>query len=141
MCDENQGTMRFTIITFAGIMVILIAYSVVTCSKEEQSTEDDKATVLLDALHFSMNDYLETHGQFPEYVQAGQTAKTFIPTLKLNFPYLEASSIKPINIILTSISHEQNKYVISIKLYSGKIISINEQGKITNSAFLQTKPE
>ncbi len=133
MRKQKQGTIRFTIISFTVFIVLFIAYSVVTCSKEGQSTEEDKATVILDALYISMTDYLETHGQFPEYILAGQNAKTFIPILKLQCPYLSASSINPSRIILSSISHEHSKYVISIELVSGKAISINEQGTITHT--------
>ena len=141
MSEHKHVSIRFTIIAIAVFVVLFIAYSVVTCSKEKQSTEEDKATVILDALYISMTDYLETNGIFPKYLLAGQSAKVFIPILKLHCPYLSASSIDPSSIILTSILHEQCKYTISIELTSGKTISINEQGKIAHPASMQTKPK
>jgi len=132
MSEDKQIPIRFTIIAFTAFIMLFIAYSVVTCSKNKQSTEEDKATVILDALYISMTDYLETNVSFPEYLLAGQSAKVFIPILKLHCPYLSASSIDPSRIILSSISHEQCKYAISIELASGKTLSINEQGKITH---------
>ncbi|MCD4656861.1 MAG: hypothetical protein K8S87_04890 [Planctomycetes bacterium] len=141
MSEEKPNLMKHAILAFAVFMTLFVGYSVVTCSKDVQSTEEDIATVILDALFISMTDYLQTNGKFPEYLQAEQTAKTFIPILKLQCPYLQASSIKPANIILSSISHEHNKYTISIKLASRKILSINEQGIISSPASLQTKPD
>ena len=141
MSEDKQIPIRFTIIAFTVFIVLFVVYSVVTCSREEQSTEEDKATVILDSLYISMTDYLETNGSFPEYLLAGQSAKVFIPILKLHCPYLSASSVEPSSIILSSISHERSKYAITIELAAGKALSINEQGEITSPAPLQTKPD
>ncbi len=66
MSEEKPNLMKHAILAFAVFMTLFVGYSVVTCSKDVQSTEEDIATVILDALFISMTDYLQTNGKFPK---------------------------------------------------------------------------
>ena len=133
MTEENPSTLRNAIIAFIIFMIALVVFSIITCSREKQATEKDKAVLILDSIHFSLNSYLEANGNFPEFIIEGQTANVFLSALSLSVPYIEATPFKPSDIELSALSHDDKTYTVSITLSTGETISINELGEISEN--------
>ena len=140
MDEENSSTLRNAIIAFIIFMIALVVFSIITCSREKQETEKDKAVLILDSLHFSINSYLETNESFPDFIKVGQTANVFLSALSVSVPYIEATPFKHSDIELSALSHDDKTYTVSITLSSGQTLSINETGTITEQTLLQTQP-